>query len=128
MAAAPPKFRNVHGLDRKGARATDDRVDFFGRDLLKLHRLPNDVGELRFPVRWRGEIPSAGKQATCFFFGGGFNEQRRRHNVGVHNKSYARPSSIALWISSRVISAAHAGLDWIRTRRNRSFGSLNRFG
>jgi hypothetical protein len=100
-----PQFPDVHRLDRQGAGAIDDRVDFFGADTSNLYRLPDHIGELGFPVRRSGEVPFAPEQASCFFAASGFPEYSCRDYIGVDNQPYTRPSSIALWISSRVISA-----------------------
>ena len=47
---APPQFRHVYRRDWQATDATDDRVDVLGNDAIKLDRLPDNVGELRFLV------------------------------------------------------------------------------
>ena len=93
---APPQFRNIHRFYWQSTGTIEDCVDFFGANTFKLHRLPDDIGELRFPVGRRGEVPFAGKQASCLFARTGFSQDGGGHHIGVEHQPYGRPSSIAL--------------------------------
>jgi hypothetical protein len=76
----------------KSTGTIKDRVDFLGGDTFKLHRLPGDIGELCFPMGRRGEVPFAGKQASCLLACTGFSQHGGGHDIGVKNQPYARPS------------------------------------
>jgi hypothetical protein len=52
---------------------------------------------------WGRQIPFAGQQASRFFACLGFSEDGRGHYISIDYQPYGRPSSIAWWISSRVI-------------------------